>query len=64
MTASQIAAVNRAYLIVVAKPLHRRPSRYWPELSALPNVHLRIVREAVALRNTWEASCIARWGVP
>ncbi len=55
--------VNRAYLAQVRKPLPKRKP-YWPELDALCSWQKTLVKRAVAERNTWEASWIARWGRP
>ena len=56
-----VVAVNHAFAAAMLRPLHKR-RHYWPELDALCAWQRDLVRRAVADRNTWEASCIARWG--
>jgi hypothetical protein len=63
VSAPWVERVNRAYAAAMRRPLPKRP-RYWPELDALTLWQRVLVRRAVAERNTWEASCIARGWTP
>ncbi len=56
--------VNAAYLAQARKPLRDRSGKWWPELDALCAWQKSLVKRALAERNTWEASCIARGWKP